>query len=98
MSEAFLSPERGDIRAKREERIKPICSAVVDRIFDCAKVNEVFGGIMLNEKIVLRGGDRLDSHLIRLLAASSGFRRMVLRCIETANSILGIRGHYERIR
>ena len=50
MSEAFLSPERGDIRAKREERIKPICSAVVDRIFDCAKVNEVFGGIMLNEK------------------------------------------------
>ena len=73
MSEAFLSPERGDIRAKREERIKPICSAVVDRIFDCAKVNEVFGGIMLNEKIVLRGGDRLDSHLIRLLAASSGF-------------------------
>ena len=73
MSEAFLSPERGDIRAKREERIKPICSAVVDRIFDCAKVNEVFGGIMLNEKIVLRGGDRLESHLFRLLAASSGF-------------------------
>lgn len=46
MSEGLPQSERGDIRAKREERIKPICSAVVDRIFDCAKVNGGCSGVL----------------------------------------------------